>query len=42
MATRPHSEHSLRAIKSLFKIEVVILKTPGSEEVIEGPDVEAM
>ena len=41
MATRPHSEHSLRAIKSLFKIELVMIKTPVSEAV-EGPDVAAM
>ena len=41
MATRPHSEHSLRAIRSLFKIEEVMMKTPVSEAA-EGPDVEAM
>jgi hypothetical protein len=32
----------LRAIKSLFKIEVVIMKTPGSDEGVKDPAVAAM
>jgi len=42
MATRPHSEHSLRAINSLFKMDVVMLKYPGSEEDVPGCDVAEM
>lgn len=30
MATRPHSEHSLSAIKSLLRMELVILNMAGS------------
>lgn len=42
IATLPHSEHSLRAIKSLFRIVAVMMKTPGSEEEVDGSDVEAI
>lgn len=42
IATRPHSEHSFRAIRSLFKIEAVIMNMPGSEDDVDGCDVAAI
>ena len=42
MATLPHSEHSFRAMSSLFKIVGVIVNIPGSENEVEGWDVAAM
>lgn len=42
MATLPHSEHSFRAMRSLFKIVAVMVNIPGSEDEVEGCDVAAM
>src|SRR5882762_3441199 len=42
IATRPHSEHSFRAIRSLFRIVVVMVNMPGSEDDVEGCDVAAI
>jgi hypothetical protein len=39
IATRPHSEHSLSAMRSLFRIVGVTLKMAGSDEEVEGCDV---
>jgi hypothetical protein len=36
IATRPHSEHSLRAISSLFSIAEVMENTAGSEVESDG------
>lgn len=42
MATLPHSEHSFKAMRSLFKIVGVMMNIPGSEDEVEGCDVAAM
>lgn len=39
---RPHSEHSLSAIRSLVRIGAVIMKIAGSDDDVEGRDVAAM
>lgn len=39
---RPHSEHSLRAMRSLVRIGLVMWNIPGSEEDVEGWDVAAI
>jgi hypothetical protein len=39
MATRPHSEHSLSAMRSLFRIVGVTVKIAGSDEEVDGCDV---
>lgn len=41
IATRPHSEHSLRAIRSLLRREDVIVKMAGSSGDIEAFEVAA-
>jgi hypothetical protein len=42
IATRPHSEHSLSAMRSLFRIVEVTVKMAGSDEEVDGCDVAAV
>jgi hypothetical protein len=42
IATGPHSKHSFRAIKSLFRMEVVMLNIPSSEDDVDSCDVAAI
>jgi len=39
IATRPHSEHSLSAIRSLLRIVGVTVKTAESDDEVDGCDV---